>query len=127
MTITAFRFDPEGNLCDLDEAALDEAALDDSHAEPTNEPIDLRTNRPDDPVDHLVQLASGEIATVRGANAYQPEGPMTTFFATGSSRGTIDSWSVRVASYRTGDIVSIQRVDALAHDVAADHRSLVAV
>ena len=57
-----------------------------------------------------VTLTNSETVVVDGADAYQPEGPLTTFFATGSSRQAIDSWSVRVASYRTADIVAIQRV-----------------
>jgi hypothetical protein len=103
MTITEFRFD-------------------DHQLEPTV---------PD--VVHRVVLTSGDTVAVVGANAYQPEGPMTTFFATGSARGTIDSWSVRVASYRTTDIVSIVRSDAAAEPAfgadTARHRapSLVAV
>ena len=57
-----------------------------------------------------VTLTNSETVVVDGADAYQPEGPLTTFFTTGSSRQAIDSWSVRVASYRTADIVAIQRV-----------------
>ncbi len=60
-------------------------------------------------VSYAVRLASGEVVTVAGANAYQPEGAMTTFFSTGSTRATIDSWSVRIASFRTADIVSVLR------------------
>ncbi len=57
-----------------------------------------------------VTLNTGETVTVEGVDAYQPEGPLTTFFATGSSRQTIDSWSTRLASFRTADIVCILRV-----------------
>ena len=46
---------------------------------------------------------------VDGADAYQQEGPLTTFFAFQGGRGVIDSWSVRLASYRTSDIVAIRR------------------
>lgn len=60
-------------------------------------------------VSYAVRLSSGEVVTVVGANAYQPEGAMTTFFSTGSTRATIDSWSVRIASFRTNDIVSVLR------------------
>lgn len=56
-----------------------------------------------------VLLKNGRTLQVEGADAYQPEGPMTTFFTTGSSRRTIDSWSTRIASYRTADIVAVQR------------------
>lgn len=69
--------------------------------------IDL-TDRPDTPV-FCVILASGRAVEVAGADCYQPEGPLTTFFLSGSSSRTIDVWSQRVASFRTGDIVSIRQ------------------
>ncbi len=59
-----------------------------------------------------VQLSGGRTVTVADADAYQPEGPMTTFFMVGSSKRTIDSWSVRVASYRTADVVAVERIEA---------------
>ncbi len=46
---------------------------------------------------------------VEGADAYQQEGPLTTFFAFSDDRRVIDSWSVRLASYRTSDISAIRR------------------
>ncbi|MDH3301335.1 MAG: hypothetical protein OES24_12595 [Acidimicrobiia bacterium] len=46
---------------------------------------------------------------VDGADAYQQEGPLTTFFAFTDDRRVIDSWSVRLASYRTADISAIRR------------------
>ncbi len=58
-----------------------------------------------------IQLSKGETITIEEADTYQFEGPLTTFFSTGSSRQVIDSWSTRVASYRTADIVSIERFD----------------
>lgn len=58
-----------------------------------------------------IQLTKGETITIAEADTYQFEGPLTTFFSTGSSRQIIDSWSTRVASYRTADIVSIERFD----------------
>ena len=58
-----------------------------------------------------IQLTKGETITISEADTYQFEGPLTTFFSTGSSRQIIDSWSTRVASYRTADIVSIERFD----------------
>ncbi len=62
-----------------------------------------------------VQLSGDRTVTVADADAYQPEGPMTTFFTVGSSKRTIDSWSVRVASYRTADIVAVERLEAPSH------------
>ncbi len=58
-----------------------------------------------------VQLTNGETVTIAEADAYQFEGPLTTFFSTGSSRQVIDSWSTRIASYRTADVVAIERFD----------------
>ena len=55
---------------------------------------------------------------VEGADAYQQEGPLTTFFAFQSNRNVIDSWSVRMASYRTADITAIRR------SAAADGRTV---
>ncbi len=46
---------------------------------------------------------------VEDADAYQQEGPLTTFFAFTNQREIIDSWSVRLASYRTADITAIRR------------------
>ncbi len=46
---------------------------------------------------------------VEDADAYQQEGPLTTFFAFTNQREIVDSWSVRLASYRTADIAAIRR------------------
>lgn len=47
---------------------------------------------------------------VEGADAYAPEGSLTTFFATRDGRGVIDSWATRIASFKTAQIASIERV-----------------
>ncbi len=62
-----------------------------------------------------VELTNDRTLTVR-ADAYQPEGPLTTFFTVDSSRAIIDSWAQRVASFRTGDLIAVQR-----HDAEAPH------
>jgi hypothetical protein len=59
-----------------------------------------------------VVLRDGTLQTVEGADAYQQEGPMTTFFRLGGGREVIDSWSTRMASYRTADLLVVRRVDA---------------
>ncbi len=46
---------------------------------------------------------------VEDADAYQQEGPLTTFFAFQDDRHVINSWSIRLASYRTSDIAAIRR------------------
>lgn len=43
------------------------------------------------------------------ADAYQQEGPMTTFFDLGPGRDVVDCWSARVASFRTADIMAVRR------------------
>jgi hypothetical protein len=60
-----------------------------------------------------VTLRDRTVECVEGADAYQQEGPMTTFFRT-EGRGTVDSWSTRVASVRTVDVLLIRRREAVA-------------
>lgn len=55
-----------------------------------------------------VELANNRLLTVV-ADAYQPEGPLMTFFTVDSSRTVIDSWSQRVASFRTSDVIAVHR------------------
>ena len=56
-----------------------------------------------------VTLTDQTTDIVEGADAYQQEGPLTTFFALRDDRHVIDSWSVRLASYRSSDIAAIRR------------------
>lgn len=54
---------------------------------------------------------------IDGANAYSQEGQLTTFFRTSSDRQVVDCWSVRLASFRTSEIMAVRRLedgDALA-------------
>lgn len=69
-----------------------------------------------------ITLADDRSEEIEGADAYQQEGPLTTFFAMGGQRQVIDSWSVRLASFRTSDIVSVRRtgVGAELRAVGAD-------
>lgn len=55
-----------------------------------------------------IELANDRLEVVTGADAYQQEGPLTTFFAAGSERLVIDAWSTRVASFRTADIIAVR-------------------
>lgn len=56
-----------------------------------------------------VELANERTEEVFGVDAYQQEGPLTTFFSVDSQRSVIDCWSTRVASFRTADIVTVRR------------------
>lgn len=53
----------------------------------------------------------GEIERIEGADSYQQEGPLTTFFDSGG-RGALTSWSVKVASIRTDRILRIHATSA---------------
>lgn len=65
----------------------------------------------------ILQDRSVEIVT--GADAYRQEGPMTTFFRRGDGRDVIDSWSTRMASYRTADLLVVRRRDPAAQPLQA--------
>ena len=57
-----------------------------------------------------IELANDRVEVIDQADAYQQEGPLTTFFAVDARSRGIDSWSTRVASFRTADIVSVRAV-----------------
>ena len=48
------------------------------------------------------------------ADAYQQEGPMTTFFRLGAGREVVDCWAARVASIRTADLLLVRAADEAA-------------
>ena len=59
-----------------------------------------------------IVLADDSVEEVDGADSYQQEGPMTTFFGTDGRRRALDCWSTKVASFRTDRILKIRRLDA---------------
>lgn len=65
-----------------------------------------------------VTLQDRAVEVIGGANAYQQEGQMTTFFATDSGRQVVDCWSTRMASFRTSEILVIRRRDEAVAPVA---------
>jgi hypothetical protein len=56
-----------------------------------------------------VTLTDETVESVQGADSYCLEGPLTTFYGNDRPR-PLDSWSVKVASYRTECIARIRRV-----------------
>ena len=54
-------------------------------------------------------FVDGRAELVSGVDNYEQEGPMTTFFQS-EGRNYVDSWSLRIASYRTVDLTSVRRV-----------------
>lgn len=59
-----------------------------------------------------IKLRDGTVEIVEGADAYQPDGPFTTFFAFEEGRTAVDCWSTRLASIRSAEIVAVWRRDA---------------
>jgi hypothetical protein len=58
---------------------------------------------------YQITLNDDSVEWIDGADAYLQEGQMTTFFAT--DRRVVDSWSTRLASFRTADIRAVRRFD----------------
>jgi hypothetical protein len=63
---------------------------------------------------YRVTLKDHSTEEIDDVDAYQQEGQMTTFFRTGSDRQVVDTWSTRVASFRTSEILAIRRLEAVA-------------
>jgi hypothetical protein len=59
-------------------------------------------------VAYIVQLVDDTAEVIDGADAYQLEGPLTTFFRTSPGRVVVDCWATRLASFRTSDIRAIR-------------------
>lgn len=63
---------------------------------------------------YRVTLKDRSTEEIDEVDAYQQEGQMTTFFRTGSDRQVVDTWSTRMASFRTSEIIAIRRLDPAA-------------
>ena len=59
---------------------------------------------------YTVTLKDRTTERIDQVDAYQQEGQMTTFFATGERRQVVDCWSTRLASFRTSEVLIIRRV-----------------
>jgi hypothetical protein len=70
-----------------------------------------------------VRLKDKTVEVIDGADAYQQEGQMTTFFSTRPDRHVVDCWSERVASFRTAEVMVIRRTTAVAAMTEAHLRS----
>jgi hypothetical protein len=62
-------------------------------------------------VAHEITLKGERTVRVDGADAYVQEGQLTTFFRTDPQRGTVDRWSVRLASFRTSEVMAVRRLE----------------
>jgi len=63
-----------------------------------------------DLVRYEVTVTDGTVV-VDGADAYAPDGAMTTFYRCRDGRETIDAWATRIASFRTSEIRRIVRLE----------------
>jgi hypothetical protein len=55
-----------------------------------------------------IELKGSGVEVIADADAYAQEGVLTTFFRSRGGRAVLDSWSKRLASYRTADISRIR-------------------
>ena len=76
-------------------------------------------------VSYEVLLRDGSTERIDGADSYEQEGPLTTFFETADDRRVIDCWSVRLTSIRTVDIVRIRRSESAGYASVTELREAV--
>jgi hypothetical protein len=68
-----------------------------------------------------ITTSDGAVERVDGADSYELEGPLTTFFAADGAHARLSAWSVRIASIRTDHIISVRRVGDAPLSRAGDH------
>ncbi len=73
---------------------------------------------------YQVILTDRSMQSVSEAHAFQQEGPMTTFFRNDEERNVVDSWSTRVFSVRTAEVLMIRRVGERGSGAEADLMAL---
>jgi len=66
------------------------------------------------PVAYEITLKDQHVERIQGADAYAQEGQLTTFFRTDPERRIVDRWSVRLASFRTSEVVAVRRLEDVA-------------
>ncbi len=59
-----------------------------------------------------IMIGDGTVERVDGADSYELEGPLTTFFVADGAHARLSGWSVRMASIRTDRILSVRRIDS---------------
>ncbi len=67
---------------------------------------------------YQITLKDRSVERIEGADAYQQEGSMTTFFRTASGRNVVDTWSTRIASFRTSEVLVIRRIEEVVRSTA---------
>ncbi len=59
-------------------------------------------------MDYELTFVDGRAEVIAGADSYEQEGPMTTFFQS-DGRNYVDFLSLRIASFRTTDLIAVRR------------------
>ncbi len=59
----------------------------------------------------LVRFEDETTTLVHGADAYEQEGPLTTFFDRNGGGRLASAFTLRVASFRTGRIIEVRKMD----------------
>ncbi len=59
----------------------------------------------------LVRFEDETTTVVHGADAYEQEGPLTTFFDRNGGGRLASAFTLRVASFRTGRIIEVRKMD----------------
>ena len=67
----------------------------------------------------VVRFEDETTTVVHGADAYEQEGPLTTFFDRNGGGRLTSAFTVRVASFRTSRILEVRRLDAAAQAIAS--------
>jgi hypothetical protein len=62
----------------------------------------------------VVRFEDETTTVVHGADAYEQEGPLTTFFDRNGGGRLTSAFTMRVASFRTSRILEVRRVDGAA-------------
>ena len=66
----------------------------------------------------VVSFDDDTTTLVHGADAYEQEGPLTTFFDRNGGGRLASAFTMRVASFRTSRIIEVRRIDTVeAHDL----------
>lgn len=57
-----------------------------------------------------ITLSDQTFETITQADGYELEGPLTTFFMSDGHTMRLSSWSTRLASFKTSEIVCIKKL-----------------
>jgi hypothetical protein len=66
-----------------------------------------------------IVTTDGTVERIDGADSYELEGPLTTFFMSNSRVHRLSSWSERVASFRTDRVVAVRCIPTLTAEPVA--------